>query len=103
MVTVIMHYFQCLNILYYWTNSRQTKPGPNNSKKGFSECVKVAQNQKPTQDQNAKENFSPHFVILEAVCYNYSLELYQNRYKLYSPGHDPYDATSNRGQSRGHS
>lgn len=41
MVTVNKQYFQYLNILYYWTNSRQTKPDPNISKKGVTE---VAQN-----------------------------------------------------------
>lgn len=41
------------------------------------------------------------FCHLEVLCY-YSLELYPDRYKFYSPSHDPYDATSNRGQSRGH-
>lgn len=33
MVTVNKQYFQYLNILYYWTNSRQTKPDPNISRK----------------------------------------------------------------------
>lgn len=41
MVTVNKQHFQYLNILYYWTNSRQTKPDPNISKKGVTE---VAQN-----------------------------------------------------------
>lgn len=41
MVTVNKQYFQYVNILYYWTNSRQTEPDPNISKKGFTE---VAQN-----------------------------------------------------------